>query len=173
MVICDEALSALDASTQGEVLAILRELRDQRGLSYLFIAHDLAVVRHLADQVAVMYLGNVVESGPTELIFRDPKHPYTQALLAAAPIPHPRLQRARRGTAMVRGEPPDPSRRPSGCPFHPRCPIAQDRCKTEFPRRTEALGRRVFCHVNGAGDPAHTRSATPENSGRTQVEGVA
>jgi oligopeptide/dipeptide ABC transporter ATP-binding protein len=172
LVICDEALSALDASTQGEVLGILRELRDQRGLAYLFIAHDLAVVRHLADHVAVMYLGSVVESGPTEVIFRDPKHPYTQALLAAAPIPHPRLQRARR-TSVVRGEPPDPSRRPSGCPFHPRCPLALDRCKTEFPDLSSAGERTVFCHVNKAGDPAPPRAASLENGGGVHAEGVA
>jgi peptide/nickel transport system ATP-binding protein len=172
LVICDEALSALDASTQGEVLAILRDLRDQRGLSYLFIAHDLALVRHLADHVAVMYLGNIVESGPTELIFRDPKHPYTQALLAAAPIPHPRLQRARR-TSVVRGEPPDPSRRPSGCPFHPRCPLALDLCKTEFPALSEAQRHTVFCHVNKAGDPVRPRTASTDSGSAPPVKGIA
>jgi len=153
LVVCDEALSALDASTQGEVLAILQELREQRGTAYLFIAHDLAVVRHIADRVAVMYLGSVVESGPTEEVFRDPRHPYTQALLAAAPIPHPRLQRQQRAF-VVGGDPPDPSRLPGGCPFHPRCPLAIVRCKTETPPATAAQGRTVICHVNKAADPA-------------------
>lgn len=147
LVVCDEALSALDASTQGEVLAILRDLKESRGLSFLFIAHDLAVVRHLADVVAVMYLGSIVESGPTDQIFRNPKHPYTQALVSAAPIPHPRLQRAR-VTEAVKGETPDPSAPPTGCAFHPRCPVAIDRCSVDTPQLLSVGARALSCHVN-------------------------
>jgi oligopeptide/dipeptide ABC transporter ATP-binding protein len=150
LVVCDEALSALDASTQGEILEIFRELKETGGVSFLFIAHDLAVVRHLADVVAVMYLGSIVEVGPAEDIFRAPRHPYTQSLLAAAPIPHPRLQRARRAPA-VKGETPDPSNPPSGCVFHPRCPLAIDKCATEVPRLLSIGSREISCHVNGAG----------------------
>ena len=173
LVICDEALSALDASTQGEVLSILRELRDVRGLSFLFIAHDLAVVRHLADEVAVMYLGSIVETGPTETVFRDPKHPYTQALLESAPIPHPRLQRARRRLTIVRGEPPDPSRRPTGCSFHPRCPLAIDICRTDPPPLEESGERSVACHVNRVGAPTRPAAGYSEPGGSARIEGIS
>lgn len=172
LVICDEALSALDASTQGEVLSILQELRDERGLSFLFIAHDLAVVRHLADEVAVMYLGSIVETGPTETVFRDPKHPYTQALLESAPIPHPRLQRRRRLT-IVRGEPPDPSRRPAGCAFHPRCPLAIDVCLTDPPPLEHSGGRAVACHVNRLGTATRPAAGYSEPGGSARAEGYS
>jgi peptide/nickel transport system ATP-binding protein len=150
LIVCDEALSALDASTQGEILEIFRELKETSGASFLFIAHDLAVVRHLADVVAVMYLGSIVEMGPTEDIFRAPKHPYTQGLLAAAPIPHPRLQRARTPLA-VKGEAPDPSSPPPGCAYHPRCRLAIDQCSTEVPQLLTIGSRAISCHVNGVG----------------------
>jgi oligopeptide/dipeptide ABC transporter ATP-binding protein len=172
LVVCDEALSALDASTQGEVLGILQDLRDDLSLSYLFIAHDLAVVRHLADHIAVMYLGTVVESGPTEQVFRSPKHPYTRALLEAAPIPHPRLQRARR-KVTVTGEPPDPSKPPAGCPFHPRCPLAEDRCIDQVPPETSGGGRVVRCHVNRADSPTLVVPHFDEPVGTRLHEGSA
>jgi oligopeptide/dipeptide ABC transporter ATP-binding protein len=173
LVICDEALSALDTSTQAEVLTILRELRDEHGLSFLFIAHDLAVVRSLADQIAVMYLGSIVETGPTEAVFREPKHPYTQALLESAPIPHPRLQRARRRLSIVRGEPPDPSRRPDGCAFHPRGPLAIEMCRTVAPELESAGLRAVSCHVNKAKDAARPQSAFSERDGSAQIMNMA
>jgi len=147
LVVCDEALSALDTSTQGEVLSILQDLRDRRELSYLFIGHDLAVVRHLADRIAVMYLGRIVESGPTSLIFGDPRHPYTQALLAAAPVPDPRAQRSRRRVAL-RGDTPPAEAAIGGCPFSPRCPLAVERCRVEMPAPSSRDGRTVRCHVN-------------------------
>ena len=146
-LVCDEAVAALDVSIQAQVLNLFMELRRALGLTYLFISHDLGVVRHLSDRVVVMYLGRVVESAPTEELFARPNHPYTRALLAEVPT----LQRRRRTYAPIRGEIPSPIAPPPGCHFHPRCPQAMPRCRTEAPRLIEiAPGRRSACHLNEA-----------------------
>lgn len=138
MLVCDEAVAALDVSIQAQVLNLFMDLREQLGLTYLFISHDLGVVRHLADRVVVMYLGRVVEAAPTAQLFAAPNHPYTQALLEEAP----RLDRRRRAFVPITGEIPSPLHPPSGCHFHPRCPHAQPRCAQQAPPLVEiAPGR--------------------------------
>jgi oligopeptide/dipeptide ABC transporter ATP-binding protein len=132
-IVCDEAVSALDVSIQGQVINLLEELQRKLGLTYLFIAHDLAVVRHISTKVAVMYLGRIVEFAPTDELFANPQHPYTKALLHAAPVPDPVIERTRPRT-IIRGELPSPLRPPSGCFFHPRCPIAVESCRTNAPQ---------------------------------------
>jgi peptide/nickel transport system ATP-binding protein len=150
LLVCDEAVAALDVSVQAQVLNLLAELRASRGLAYLFISHDLGVVRHLADRVVVMYLGRVVEEGPVEAIFGAPQHPYTQALVAETD----RIERGRRVFVPLVGEVPSPARPPPGCHFHPRCPKAAERCRTEPPvLHNVGAQQRAACHFapTGAG----------------------
>jgi peptide/nickel transport system ATP-binding protein len=144
-LVCDEAVAALDVSIQAQVLNLFMQLRADLKLTYLFISHDLGVVRHLADRVAIMYLGRIVETAPTEDLYARPNHPYTQALLAEMP----RLDVRRKTYAAIRGEIPSPLAPPPGCHFHPRCPHAMPRCKMESPRLREiAPARWSACHLN-------------------------
>ncbi len=144
-IVCDEAVSALDVSIQAQVINLLEDLRDKFNLSYLFIAHDLSVVRHLCHRVAVMYLGKLVELADSDELFDHPKHPYTKALLEAVPIPDPTVEKGRVHRIM-QGEVPSPMNPPSGCVFHPRCPIAVESCKREVPQARELRpGHWVAC----------------------------
>lgn len=144
-IICDEAVSALDVSIQAQVINLLEDLREEFNLTYLFIAHDLSVVRHICHRVAVMYLGHLVEFAPTDELFDRPLHPYTRALLSAVPVPDPEVEQARKHQ-VVRGEVPSPMNPPSGCVFHPRCPIAVDTCPLQVPALREVRpGHWVAC----------------------------
>ena len=144
-LVCDEAVAALDVSIQAQVINLFMDLREQFNLTYLFISHDLSVVQHISDRIVIMYLGRVVESGPTEAFFASPNHPYAQALLAEIP----RLDQRKRTFHPIKGEIPSPLDPPPGCHFHPRCPHATARCQTEVPRLREiAPGRLSACHLN-------------------------
>jgi len=144
-IICDEAVSALDVSIQAQVINLLEDLRDEFNLTYLFIAHDLSVVRHLCHRVAVMYLGKIVELVDCDELYDNPLHPYTQALLAAVPVPDPEVE-SKREYRVVKGEVPSPMNPPSGCVFHPRCPLAVDRCSSALPELREIRpGHWVAC----------------------------
>jgi oligopeptide/dipeptide ABC transporter ATP-binding protein len=146
LLVCDEPVSALDVSAQAQILNLLADLRDEFELAYLFITHNLDIVRRFCERVLVMYLGKVMETATVAELFAGPRHPYTAALLAATPIPNPRLMRARQ-RVPVTGDPPSPLSPPSGCPFHPRCPRAQKRCRAEMPALTGATESHGFaCH---------------------------
>ena len=149
-IFCDEPISALDVSVQVQIVNMLKRLQEERQLSYLFIAHDLSMVHHLSRRIGVMYLGNLVELGPSDAVFHRPLHPYTQMLIASVPRPDPHYQR----TAVVSGEVPSPLDVPSGCVFHPRCPDCDERCCREVPAlRSVGEGRLVACHhVKGGTD---------------------
>jgi len=148
LIICDEPVSALDVSIQSQVLNLLLDLQREMGLSYLFIAHNLAVVKHVSDRVAIMYLGRIVEFADADDVYRDPRHPYTRALISAIPEPNPQRVRER---IVLSGDVPSPINPPSGCPFHTRCPHATERCRAEQPALREVAGRTghtVACHYD-------------------------
>jgi peptide/nickel transport system ATP-binding protein len=132
LVIADEAVSALDVSVRSQILNLLEDLQEEFDLTYIFVSHDLSVIQHLCDRVAVMYVGRIVEQAPTAELYARPRHPYTETLLRAVPFPDPRL-RGQRRRVPLRGEVPDPADPPHGCTFHPRCPYAEDRCSAEEP----------------------------------------
>ena len=145
LIVCDEPVSALDVSVRSQIIRLLLDLQEKRNLSYLFISHDMSVVRYMADRVGVMYLGHLVEEAETDELFTHPLHPYTRVLLSAVPTPDPRTHRER---IVLEGELPSPLSPPSGCPFHTRCPHCTEQCRTIFPEmKTAADGHLVACHL--------------------------
>ena len=153
-IVCDEPVSALDVSVQNQILNLLKELKASRKLTYLFISHDLSVVRYLADRVCVMFLGKICEAGPTEEVYLRPRHPYTRFLLDAAPAPDPSLRGME--IRLLKGDPPSPADPPSGCRFRTRCPFAQERCAREEPQLRDLGGVQAACHF-----PAETEKTQP------------
>ncbi|MFI5357904.1 MAG: ABC transporter ATP-binding protein, partial [Opitutales bacterium] len=147
LIVCDEPVSALDVSIQSQVLNLMLELQREMKLSYVFIAHNLAVVKHVSDRIAIMYLGRIVELADSETVYRAARHPYTRALISAIPAPDPHRHKQR---IVLAGDVPSPINPPSGCPFHPRCPHATDRCKAELPllRTAGEPGQQVACHYD-------------------------
>jgi peptide/nickel transport system ATP-binding protein len=149
LLVCDEPVSALDVSIQAQVVNMLRDLQEKNHIAMVFISHDLKVVRNIADRVAVMYLGRIVEEASSDVIFATPLHPYTKALVSSVPVPGKLLQ----GRTILQGEPPNPANRPSGCAFHPRCPVAVDLCRTSVPSlRPISAGRTAACHLLASAD---------------------
>ena len=146
-IVCDEPIAALDVSIQAQVVNLLEDLQKSLGLTYLFISHDLSMIRHIADRVAIMYLGKIMELGPSDRVYEEPLHPYTQALLSAVPLPDPVTEAERRRTILT-GDVPNAASPPSGCPFRTRCPIAVDRCASEEPAWRELrANHHVACHL--------------------------
>lgn len=166
VIICDEPVSALDVSIQAQVINLLEELQESKGLTYLVIAHDLAVVRHISDVIGVMYLGSLVEEAPSDALYAEPRHPYTKALMSAVPVPDPEVE-DQRERILLRGDLPSPAAPPAGCRFHTRCPWKQEtRCATERPELTVlGDGHRVACHF-----AAEIEAGTVE---RTRATGIA
>ena len=144
LVICDEPVSALDVSVQSQVLNLLKEIQEKKGLAYLFISHDLSVVRFISDRVCVMFLGKVCEIGDSELIYQQPVHPYTRFLINAIPVADPKLRNVEK--PLLQGEIPSPVNPPAGCRFHTRCPYATEKCRTQEPMLRQVKGRMVACH---------------------------
>ncbi len=145
-IVCDEPIAALDVSIQSQIVNLLEKLQDTLGLTYLFISHDLSMVRHIADRVAVMYLGRIMELSDVDELYTDPKHPYTKALLSAVPVPDPKIEAVRQ-RVILEGDIPSPANPPPGCPFNTRCPVAQERCELEVPAWRElSHGHWVACH---------------------------
>jgi oligopeptide transport system ATP-binding protein len=147
LIVADEPISALDVSIQAQIINLLADLRERLGLTLIFIAHDLAAVRHISDRIAVMYLGRIVEMAPAQTIIDQPRHPYTQALISAVPLPDPARERSRQRTILT-GELPSPVSPPSGCPFHTRCPLREERCRHDVPVLQQITpGHQVACHL--------------------------
>jgi oligopeptide/dipeptide ABC transporter ATP-binding protein len=160
LVFLDEAVSSLDVSTKAQVINLLDELQRRLGLEYLFISHDLSTVRHVSDRIAVMYLGRIVEVGPAQEVYDRPKHPYTEALLSAIPVPDPVVQRARR-QIVLQGDVPSPANPPAGCRFHTRCPHVMEICRTVDPDPYDTPdGTRVACHLHTSGPELAGASVT-------------
>ena len=145
-IVCDEPISALDVSIQAQIINLLKNIQKELGIAYLFIAHDLSMVKHISDRIGVMYLGHLVEEGDSKELYANPMHPYTKALLSAVPIPDPLVGKSRK-RIMLEGELPSPINPPSGCPFRTRCPYANEKCANEMPKMKEIKGRKVACHM--------------------------